>query len=323
MQASDWLLCPRTRAALGELDAVLEEAVTAHDVQLRLMALHVIERGGKRLRPALLILSGTLGAAERAELLRAAAALELTHVASLYHDDVMDRAPLRRSGASTNARWGNPQAAFAGTYLFARASELWASLGPLPNQLASRTAVDLCLGQLHEVERAYDLNIEEADHLKILEQKTATLFELPCRMGALLAGAPEDSTEAVARYGRALGLAFQLADDALDLTGDAAQIGKAAGNDLREGVYSLSVLRALDSPGAGEGLRELLGQVSLDDDDVRAAVELVRGSGTIEEVLALARSYAAQAEEALTGLPDGPAVQSLHRLAGFAVERSF
>ena len=322
-QESDWLRCGLTRSALGELDAVLEGSVNADDVQLRVMARHVIARGGKRLRPALLILSGTFGTPDRMKLLRAAAALELTHVASLYHDDVMDRALVRRSGASTNARWGNPQAAFAGTYLFARASHLWASLGSSPNLLASRAAVDLCAGQLHEVERAYDLGTQEPDHLRILEQKTATLFELPCRIGALLADAPDPCADALASYGHALGLAFQLADDALDLTGDTAQIGKAAGNDLREGVYSLAVLRALGSQEVGERLRELLAQVSLDDGDVRDAVHLVRESRAIPGVLGLARSYAVEAREAIASLPVGPALHSLNRLADYAVERSF
>lgn len=321
--AADWLVCDRTRSALEDLDPVLREAVTADDLQLRVMALHVVERGGKRLRPALLLLSASLGSAEPGRLLRAAAALELTHVASLYHDDVMDRAALRRSGPTTNARWGDAMAAFAGTYLFARASELWASLGAAPNELASRGAVDLCAGQLHELENAYDLDLSEEAHLRILEQKTATLFELPCRVGAELGDLPSALAEALASFGRDVGLAFQLADDALDLTGDARRIGKPTGNDLREGIYSLPVLRALGDVDVGDRLRELLARTRLTKDDLGEARRLVRESGAVDDALDLAGRHARRAKASIEVLPPGAAKDSLRRLADFALERSF
>jgi len=318
----DWLLCPRTKGLLADLDPVLRSAIMPDDIQLRIMATHVVERGGKRLRPALLLLSASFGSGDRETLLRAAAAVELTHVATLYHDDVMDRAPMRRSGATTNSRWGNAAASFAGTYLFARATDLWASLGPLPNRLASLAAVELCTGQLHEVESAYNLDQEEAAHLKVLEQKTAPLFEMPCRIGGLLSGVREDWVDALTAYGRALGLAFQLADDALDLTGDAAQIGKAAANDLREGIYSLAVLRALRHQATGERLRAVLGHVNLVTNDVQQALHLVAESGAIAEAQELAGIYAHRATAALTVLPDSAATESLRRIAAYAIERS-
>ena len=319
---SDWLRHPPTRDALGGLDAVLLDAAAADDLHLRMMTHHVIERGGKRLRPALLFLAASFGRGDRQRLLRAAAALELTHVASLYHDDIMDRAAIRRGGATTNARWGNAQAAFAGTFLFARASELWAGLGPEANAIAADASVALCTGQLREVENAYNLALDEATHLSILEQKTATLFELPCRLGALLAGVPPEATRALTSFGRALGLAFQIADDALDLAGTTAEIGKAAGNDLREGVHSLPVLRALRDGASGERLGEVLGQMRLTDDDIEEALRLVAESGAVEEALDVARAYAAQAQEALAPLHAGPARDSLAWLAAYAVERS-
>jgi heptaprenyl diphosphate synthase len=140
---SDWLVCEQTRLAAAQLGLFLRKAVTAEDVQIRVMALDLIERGGKRLRPSLLFLAATYGEFVQDPLMRAAAALELVHIASLYHDDVMDRAPMRRNGASVNARWGNALAALAGTYLFARASALLASLGDIPNQMASQASVEL------------------------------------------------------------------------------------------------------------------------------------------------------------------------------------
>lgn len=319
---SGWIRCDRTRALLGRLDGAIEEAVTAEDAQLRVMALHIIRRGGKRIRPSLLILCGSFGVCEDAQLLKAAAALELTHVASLYHDDIMDRAPLRRGGASTQARWGNPQAAFAGTYLFARACALWAELGTLPNRLASGTAVDLCRGQLSELEHAFDTGTGEEAHLRILALKTGSLFALPCRMGAALAELPPEAAEALGRYGRALGLAFQLTDDLLDLTGDTEGIGKLAAKDLREGIYSLPVLRALQMEGTGDRLRDLLSRVRLDDKEIRDAVDLVRASGAVDHARDLARREAAEAEAALDALPEGPPKASLRVLASLVVERT-
>lgn len=321
--SNDWLVCQRTRSALEQLYAVLEGTIVASQPELREMALHLIRRGGKRLRPALLLLAAQFGDADDPRLLKATAAMELTHVASLYHDDVMDRAPARRGVDSVNVRWGNALASIAGTYLFARASALLASLGDVPNRLASQAFVALCAGQLQEVENAYNLELTEAEHLDILTRKTATLFKLPCHLGAYLSGASSTHTATLTAYGLHLGLAFQLADDALDLVGQTSQLGKATGTDLREGVYSLPVLRALRLGGVvGERLRTLLGQVRLTKEDVQTVLRLVQESGTVAEALELAREYARQAQGALEVLPEGTARLSLSRLAFYAMTRS-
>jgi heptaprenyl diphosphate synthase len=319
----DWLVCERTRSTAAQLDAALRAAVTTQELQLRVMALHLIERGGKRLRPVLLLLAASFGACPRDRLLRAAAALELIHIASLYHDDVMDRATVRRAGTSANARWGNSSATFAGTYLFARATSLLATLGNQVNRLASGAAVDLCSGQLLEVENAFNLEVTEDEQLKILARKTATLFELPCRIGAFLGGLTPTQAGALARYGRLLGMAFQLADDTLDLAGDTAEVGKDTGNDLRQGVYSLPMLRAVRGAGSiGKRLQDLLSQAQLSEEDMAAVLRLVRESGAIREGLAMARSFAAAARAALRRLPDGPHRHSLVRLTEFVAARS-
>jgi heptaprenyl diphosphate synthase len=288
------------------------------------MALHLITRAGKRLRPALLLVVAQFGDPDDPRLLRAAAAMELFHIASLYHDDVMDRAPVRRGETSANVRWGNGLATLAGAYLFARASALLASLGDEPNRLASQASVELCTGQLHEMENAYNLELTEAEHLDILARKTATLFELPSRLGAYLSGASPPHTAALAAYGRHLGLAFQLADNALDLTGQADRLGKATGTDLREGVYSLPVLHALRQDSmVGERLRALLGQAWLTEEDVRTGLELVQESGAVAEAWEAAREHASQAQQSLEALPEGPARRSLFRLAEYAIARTY
>ena len=318
-----WLVCPYTQSALTRLSAVLDTATACEDRQLEEIVRYLINQGGKRLRPALLFLAAAFGSATDETLLRAAAALELVHVASLYHDDIMDRARTRRGDASVNFRWGNSWATIAGTHLFACASKLLAALGDSANQTAAEATVALCTGQLREVENAYNLDLSETEHLAILSLKTATLFELPCQLGALLSHVAPTQAEALACYGHHLGLAFQLTDDALDLAGEASQLGKPTATDLREGVYSLPVLLALHRAGAVEAeMRSLLEQMHPSESDIRKVLCLVQESGAINEALDLARQHLVEAQCQLASLPNTPARHSLAGLAEFVLARS-
>lgn len=328
----EWLASTRTWGALAGLDRRIEDAVAASDVGLRAMATTLLRRGGKRIRPALLLLAAEFGADDRADrrdvggpsaLLDAAAAMELLHLASLYHDDVMDRAATRRHGPSVNAQWGEPAAVVAGTFLVARATALLAPLDDRCSREAAAAIVRLCTGQLQESEHAFDAGLTEAEHRDIIARKTATLFELPCRLGALLAAVPLEQADALVCYGRDLGVAFQLADDALDVRGSAAALGKRPLSDVREGVYTLSLLRLLGrvTPAVSR-LRELLDVVHPTDAEVAEVAALVIGSGTVEEVLAEARALAARARRHLVALPDNAARESLRRLADYTVSRA-
>lgn len=319
----EWLTSPRAKEALASLHQRIEDGVASSDVVLRTMATGLLRRGGKRIRPALLLLTAEFGAFQRDRLLDAAAALELFHLASLYHDDVMDRAVTRRHGPSINAQWGAPAAVVAGTFLVARAARLLAALDDVCGREAAAAIVQLCSGQLLESENAFHTGLTEAEHLDIIARKTAALFELPCRLGALLAEVPEDFADALMRYGRDLGVAFQLADDALDMRGTAETLGKRPLIDIREGVYTLSVLRLLGTTGAvATRLQELLEVLDPTDTDVAEIAELVIGSGVIEEVLTEARALAARAQGNLSALPDSPARESLRLLADYAVARA-
>lgn len=269
-----------------------------------------------------MFLAAEHGRFDESQLRPVATALELIHVASLYHDDVMDRAALRRGGPTANAAWGNQAAAIAGTYLLARANALLAAAGREIVATTAWAAVELCTGQLQEVEHAYDVELTEQQHLAVVVRKTATLFELPCRLGAVLGGLPPAAVDALAGYGHHLGIAFQLADDALDLAGEQAQLGKSPTNDLREGTYSLAVLYALAHPEHGARLRALLGRGHLDRAAIDTAIDLVRASGGIEQALDTARGHAAQARAALDPLPPGPARTTLARLTDYAVTRT-
>lgn len=318
-----WLYSARAAAAVRALPGVIEDLVHDDDVEIRAMTLSLVRRGGKRLRPALLCLAGELGDAEPERLRRAAAALELLHVASLYHDDVMDRAPVRRGAPSVNAVWGNRAASIAGTYLVARSGVLFAELGEDCSGLVARAMVDLCVGQLQELEHGYDLGLTATDHLNILARKTATLFQLPCALGCALGHVPQVIATALDVYARHLGLAFQLADDALDIAGASEVTGKAAGTDLRAGVYSHAVRQVLTRPGpAGDRARAVLERTRLTDEEVRSVLDAVITSGAVAEAVQLARARARLAEDALDALPDGDVRRSLHALARLVADRN-
>jgi heptaprenyl diphosphate synthase len=235
----------------------------------------------------------------------------------------MDRAPLCRRDASANARWGNALASVAGTYLFARASALLAGVDDAVNRMAGEAFVELCSGQLREVENAYLLDLSEEEHQAILMRKTGTLFALPCRLGAHLGGLPPASAAALAAYGEHLGLAFQIADDALDLIGPPGETGKAARTDLREGVYSLAIIRTLGrNDRTGARVRKILGQLRLSQADLEEIVALVVESGAVTAALDTARLHAERAQTSLVNLPANAARSSLEQLAEYAVVRT-
>jgi heptaprenyl diphosphate synthase len=323
MEVPTWLSCREAMSLLRRLDKELASAVETNDPDLKLMAGQAIAVGGKRIRPALLFLTASHGHASDEALLQCGAALELIHTASLYHDDVMDQATKRRHVPSANARWGNACAALTGIYLFARAATLLAGLGDAVNRLAAHACAELCSGQLLEVDNAYDTALPEARRLEILRRKTATLFELPCQLGALLGGCAAEQSKALAAYGRDIGLAFQLADDALDFAGDPAATGKSLAIDLQQGIYSIPVARALRYKNAiAVELRELLAHARLDETDTARAVELIKSSGSIQDVHRLARARASQAKRRLARLPRTAARASLEALSDFVVARS-
>jgi heptaprenyl diphosphate synthase len=320
--APDWLTCTQTKTALAHLDSVIQAAIDTPNPALREMSLHLILRGGKRVRPALLLVAARFGEDDNSPILRAAAAMELLHIASLYHDDVVDRASLRRGGSTANSQWGNRVAAVAGTYLFARACAIIGSLDDNVNETTSTAITRLCTGQLQEIENAYNLDLTESDHLNILAGKTATLFELPCWLGAYLSRTATEYRDALTDFGRHLGMAFQLTDDLLDLIGTRDQMGKTVGIDLREGIYSLSILRAAhQSPDNREQLSKILHKTHIQTEDVQTVIALIRHSGAIEQVRALAHDYAAQAKNILDSLPDGESRRSLLQLAEFVISR--
>jgi len=286
----------------GQVEDALREAVRSDDAYLTEVASHLILAGGKRVRPLFAIASAAAGGADVTdEVVLGGVAVELVHLGSLYHDDVIDEAPTRRTVESVNARWGNLTAILAGDFLLAKASEIAASLGTEVAGLLAATIGRLCEGEVGELRTAYDVGRTETAYFSAIEGKTASLFATACRIGAIVGGLSREATEALTTFGLSYGMAFQIVDDVLDVTATEAELGKPAGHDLVEGVYTLPVLRALV---AADGLRDRLGR-PIEGAELTEALSLVRSNGAVTGALATAHDYAAAAITALDPLQDG------------------
>ncbi len=305
-------------ADLQRVEAALREAATTEDDFLTEVASHLIPAGGKRLRPAFVIaaalsLDPNGDQSERLtdEMVRGGVAVELVHLGSLYHDDVMDEAETRRGIEAVNHRWGNLTAILAGDFLLAKASELAASLGTEVAELLAATIGHLCEGQVRELQLIYDINRNEEQYLQAISGKTAELYATSCRIGGIVGGADRSVVDQLTEFGHAYGMAFQVVDDILDLIATDEELGKPSGNDLKEGVYTLPVIRMI---AGGDPIAELLGQ-QLDEeirDQARAAV--IQGP-EIATSIATAQMYVDKALSALVALPDTPGVQGMRDAA--------
>ena len=294
---------------LVRVEEALRRVVVTEDAYLTEIASHLIKAGGKRLRPALAIAAGAtrLPVPVPDGVILGGVAVELVQVGSLYHDDVMDEALTRRGVESVNARWGNLRAILSGDFLLAKASEIAASLGVEVAGLLAATIGSLCEGQVRELQTMFNAERTEEQYLASVAGKTASLFASACRIGGIVAELPREWIEALTLYGHRYGMAFQIVDDVLDVVATDEELGKPAGQDLAEGIYTLPVIRALAQGGAGAGeLRGLLGS-PLERGDVDTARKLVRADGAIDDAMALARGYCEEAVVALSPL-DGASV---------------
>jgi len=284
---------------------------------------HLVAAGGKRFRPLLTLLAAQYGDPQRLEVTKAAVVVELTHLATLYHDDVMDEAELRRGALSANARWDNTVAILTGDFLFSRASDLLADLGPEAVRIQARTFERLCTGQIRETVGPTDGMDPVKHHLQVLADKTGSLIATAGRFGAMMSGASDDVIDTMTRFGEAIGIAFQLADDIVDITSDSHQSGKTPGTDLREGVPTLAGLVALASIDSEDArLQELLGRPLPDDAEHAEALELLRNHVGLAEARAEAHRWADDARRSLENLPSGPTTDALTMLCDYVVDRT-
>ena len=324
----------RLNLILARVETELHAATQFPDPIAQVSTHHLMDAGGKRLRPLLALLAAQFGPlGVTSEVLDAAVVVELIHLATLYHDDVMDLAPLRRGAPAAHEVWGNHVAILTGDLLFARSSLLMSKLGPTAVRIQAETFERLCLGQLHEtvglpLDPATGLPGADpvAFYLGVLADKTASLTAAAARLGAKFSGAPLAVQEALAAYGEALGVAFQLADDVLDFT--AVNSGKALGTDLRDGVATMPVLLLQQRVGAGTATAAEVDLVAalqgdLTDDAVLAnVVAQIRDSDALAATLEAARTWSAQAVAALADLPQSPQKQALTNLAEAVITRT-
>ncbi|MCU1489787.1 MAG: Geranylgeranyl pyrophosphate synthase [Acidimicrobiaceae bacterium] len=314
MNAPDLFALPVPDEELVRLENCLSENVVRGDDFLDEIATHLVDAGGKRLRPALTIASAALGGLPASEdTLLGGVCVELVHLASLYHDDVMDEATRRRNVVSVNARWGNLIAIVAGDFLLARSAEIAASLGTEVAGLLAATLGRLCQGQIAEVQAAYRVDRTEEAYLRAVADKTAALMSTACRIGGITAGLDRESIDALTEFGECLGVVFQIRDDVLDVVASEEELGKPPGQDLAEGIYTLPVQRALLDRRVAPRLREVLGH-PLSREEVELARELVARSNGIAAAANVARRHAEQASEAVGRLGDGLVARALGEL---------
>jgi len=317
LEPPDEALEAEIRSRLDSVEEALEKAVGADSELLAATAKYLLTAGGKRFRPMLVLLSGYFGDPTDPRLVGGSVAIELVHLATLYHDDVIDEADSRRGTPSVNARWDNTIAILTGDYLFARASEISADLGPDVCRLLARTIAILCDGQIREVDASGKLEQTEQSYLEIIRRKTGVLIATSCRLGGILSDATEEHVEVLDAFGEALGMAFQLSDDIMDVTASQIELGKEPGVDMKEGVYTLPVLHALAHGPRRDELAGVLAHGAPDGELLDRALDLVRSGGSIEHARAAVAAEVSRAVALARRLPAGPAQHALVQLARF------
>jgi heptaprenyl diphosphate synthase len=322
----DAAFATNVRDGVARIEQLMETELRGSDDLMTEAVLHLFEAGGKRFRPLFTVLSAQLGPRPDAdEVTIAGAVIEMVHLATLYHDDVMDEAQVRRGAPSANLRWGNNVAILAGDYLFATASRLVSRLGPNAVRIIAETFARLVTGQMRET-RGIDEGANGADpiehYLKVVDEKTACLIGAAGQFGAMFSGADEEQIQRLSRLGSIVGTAFQISDDIIDIDSDPDESGKLPGTDLREGVHTLPVLYALhDSGPDADRLRELLVGPIDDDARVAEALALLRASAGMAKAKDSVARYAAQAREELAALPESPGRQALATLVDYTIHR--
>ena len=308
---------------MADVEALLRSHTRSEYPFVDETAHHLVAAGGKRLRPLLTLLTAQYGDPNREGIIAAAVACEITHLATLYHDDVMDEAPLRRGVESANMRWGNTIAILTGDFLFAKSSDLLADLGPAAVRLQARTFERLVIGQIMETQGPNPGQDPLEHYLKVVADKTGSLIAASARYGGMISGAPADITDTVTVFGEKIGVAFQLADDVIDIASESNQSGKTPGTDLREGVPTLVTLNVMKSNDPADAdLKRLLSAPIQDEPTVQQVLLALRNHRALDESREQLHQVAKQARGALGPLPINDATGALMSLCDAVIDRS-
>lgn len=315
----------RLKKDLNAIEKELEASIHSEHAMLKETSLHLLKAGGKRIRPIFVLLSGQFGLYELDKMKKIAVPMELIHMASLVHDDVIDDAQTRRGQLTVRAKWDNRIAMYTGDYIFAKALGVVTKLSnPKIHQIMSHAIVEMSIGEMEQIRYFFHSGQRVRDYLLRIKRKTALLIAISCQLGAIAAGAPAAVSRKLYDFGYYVGMTFQIRDDVLDLCGTEEQIGKPPGSDIKQGNITLPVLYALKKPELRGRLLEELERIRLLDGqtDVGKFLQMVRDSGCIEQSERLAARYIEKAIRSLDGLPDIQAKKDLVRIAHFVANRT-
>jgi heptaprenyl diphosphate synthase len=307
---------------LKEVEELLAEHIKGEYPLVVETSRHLVEAGGKRFRPMLTLIASHFGSDQNRQVIEAAVVCELTHVATLYHDDVMDEAPLRRGVESANSRWGNTVAILTGDYLFSKASDLLADLGPEAVRLQAKTFERLVVGQIEETQGPKDGADPLAHYLRVVGEKTGSLIATSARFGAIFGGASKEVVETLTQFGEKVGVAFQLADDVIDIASDSSESGKTPGTDLKEGVPTLVTLQILRSNDSKDQALKAKLSKPIPDAEIAATIKELRGHPALASAREYLHTLANESKAMLKDLPDGPARKTLEGLCDAIVNRT-
>ncbi|OPA81444.1 heptaprenyl diphosphate synthase [Paenibacillus selenitireducens] len=304
----------------------LEKSIRCDHELLSETSLHLFKAGGKRLRPVFVLLSGKFGTYDLEKLQHIAVPLEMIHMATLVHDDVIDDANTRRGQLTVKSKWDNKIAMYTGDYLYAKALSIVTQLhNPVIHQVLSKAIVQMCIGELEQLRDFFNTDQTVRNYLLRIRRKTALLIAISCQLGAIAVGAPDKVSAALYRYGYNVGMAFQVRDDLLDLCGTEKQIGKPPGSDMRQGNITLPVLLALQDEQIRGPLLAEIAEIQQQEGkhDASKAIQMIRGSKGLEQAEEMADRYIAKALHALESLPNVKAKKNLTDIAHFVAKRSY
>lgn len=312
------------REDLKVVEREIKAFVQSPDPLLTQTSMHLLNAGGKRLRPAFALLAGKFYNYDRDKLLPLAVALELIHMASLVHDDVVDDSMTRRGTPTVKANWGNRISMHTGDYLFAKSLILISQFKePLISRVLADTSVKMCEGEIHQISTSYSPDQNWRDYFYRIKRKTALLIAASCQLGAVAVGAPENEHKKLRMYGHQIGMAFQITDDILDMVADEKTLGKPIGSDLRQGILTMPVIYSLEKSLQQQRLRELIEVAEKTDDQVQEAIAIIKEAGGIEFSFKAALRYIEKAKGNLRDLPNKPIKSTFYNIADFIGIRRF